>query len=373
MRVVIVGAGVMGLSLARSLLKRGHEPVLVDQGPIPNPLASSMDEHRLIRFAYGTEHGYAAMIAAALAAWDRLWADLGVRHLAVTGQMITGPADDPWVSGSIRSLERLGVEFERLDGAAAAARFPVLDPERVPFACHTPSGGVLFAARIAAGLATWLRQQGVSMIEQTPVIEVDLARATAHLADGRLLGGERLVVTAGAWLPRLVPGMAASVTPSRQTVVYVEPPPAVAAAWNEGPMMSDRDGAEAGVFYVVPPRDGAGLKFGDHSFSMGGDPDGPREPDPRAVADLLALSHRRLRAASDYRLVSSRTCFYTVTSDERFLARAEGPSLVVSPCSGHGFKFAALIGERTAAHLDDEDDLPTYQNWLAGREHAADA
>src|SRR5829696_10254142 len=105
MRVIVVGGGVMGLSVARGLHRLGHEPVVLEQGTIPNPNASSADQHRLIRYAYGEAHGYAVMVRDAYAAWERLWSDLGQSLYVPTGQVLTAPRDDPWLLSSCLSLE----------------------------------------------------------------------------------------------------------------------------------------------------------------------------------------------------------------------------------------------------------------------------
>lgn len=89
MHVAIAGAGIAGLTLAWALVRRGVSVEVIDQGPIPNPLASSFDEHRVIRHAYGPFKGYGRMMPAAFAAWDRLWADLGARHFVETGSIFT--------------------------------------------------------------------------------------------------------------------------------------------------------------------------------------------------------------------------------------------------------------------------------------------
>src|SRR5215204_6476581 len=85
MKAIIVGGGIMGLSTAWGLARDGHDVELFEQGPLPNPLASSMDEHRLIRHPYGDHVGYARMIDQAYAAWELLWSDLGQRLYAATG------------------------------------------------------------------------------------------------------------------------------------------------------------------------------------------------------------------------------------------------------------------------------------------------
>ena len=76
MKVIVVGAGIAGLSTAWSLTKAGHAVTLVEQGGIPNPLSASGDHHRIIRRAYQAETGYGALITEAYEAWDELWACL---------------------------------------------------------------------------------------------------------------------------------------------------------------------------------------------------------------------------------------------------------------------------------------------------------
>src|SRR5437660_12691436 len=87
MKAIIVGAGIMGLGTAWGLTREGHEVELFEQAELPNPLASSMDEHRLIRHPYGEHIGYARMIDDAYEAWDLMWRDLGQRLYASTGTL----------------------------------------------------------------------------------------------------------------------------------------------------------------------------------------------------------------------------------------------------------------------------------------------
>jgi glycine/D-amino acid oxidase-like deaminating enzyme len=93
-KVIVVGGGIMGLCAAWALRRVGGEVALYEQGPLPNPLASSFDHHRLIRYTYGAMTGYARMVREAYAAWDRLWADLGQRHYHETGTLAAARDDD---------------------------------------------------------------------------------------------------------------------------------------------------------------------------------------------------------------------------------------------------------------------------------------
>ncbi len=366
MRVVIAGAGILGLATARALRALGHEPVLVDRGSIPDARAASFDRHRAIRVTYGAEHGYAVMARDAFAAWERLWAELGTRHLHETGQLVLGPPDEPWIRGSLDSLARLDLAFEPLEPADLARRFPHLRLPEGHAAWFVPKAGALLADRICADLANWLRRAGVTLHERSEVVAAEPERARVRLASGRTLEGDALLLATGAWLPRLLPPLAGRLAPSRQTVVYVRPPAELAAAWRDGPVLTHKDSRTGLLFYALPAVAGVPAKLGDHQFTKGGDPDAPRTPRPEEVAAVLALARHTLARAEDYEVLEARTCFYTVTEDERFLTERIGPTLVVSACSGHGFKFGALLGERIAAALTGAEPFERFARWLAG-------
>jgi len=365
--VLIVGAGVMGLSAAWALARRGHAVTVAEQGPIPNPLASSVDQHRLIRHPYGDLPGYQAMVDEALAAWDRVWADLGERLMVDTGTLVTaGPGQEGWLEDSARHLEAAGKRLRRLDPAALAAGFPLLAPRAGTRAFHMDTGGVLLAGRIVAGLARHLEASGATLLAHARVAEVDPERGRAVLADGRVLEADRLVVAAGAWAGRLLPSLAGRLTPSRQTVAYLSAPAETLAAWARSPMVLDIDPAEG--FYLVPPVAGTGLKIGDHRFTLRGDPAGDRVPDPVVAEALLDIARRHLARPQLYGLAEAKVCFYTVAAEERFVVEPLSPrTLLMSPCSGHGFKFAPALAERVAEALNDEAAAARLPGWAAGR------
>lgn len=366
MRVVIVGAGIVGLATAWALRRSGHHPIVLDRGPIPNPLASSFDRHRAIRVTYGTEHGYAVMAVEAFAAWERLWADLGRRHLVETGQLVLGPPEEPWIRESLTSLERLGLAFEPLDGLSLARRFPHLRIPAEHAAWFVGKAGALLADRICTDLASWLRAHGAELVDGSRVAEFLPDRPAVRLEDGRTVGGDALLLAAGAWTVRLVPALAERLQPSRQTVVYVRPPAEFEGAWRDGPILTHKDSRSGLVFYALPAVAGIAAKLGDHRFTKGGDPDADRTPCRAEIEAILALARSTLAEAERYEVLEPRSCFYTVTADERFLAERLGRTLVVSACSGHGFKFGALLGERTAAVLTGGLGFETYRRWLGG-------
>ena len=371
MKVLVIGGGIMGLTAARSLARAGHGVTVVERGPLPNPLASSIDHHRLIRFMYGAEHGYAAMVADAYPAWERLWRDLGRIHYAPTGQFLSGSANDPWIDGSRRSMDALGIPYAELDRTAIRRHFPLIDAEQVDYALYSPTAGALFADAIAEDLTLWLAEAGVDLRPSTAVTAIDAETATVTLADGDTLRGDRVVVTAGVWTGRLDPDLGRRLTPSRQLVLYVDPPDHLAPHWIGTTMLTDvLQGDQQSVFYAVPPLRGLPIKFGDHCFSKGGDPDADRTATEAEIARVRDAARRRLKDADRYRIKAAKTCFYTLSPDERFIAEKRDKALILSGFSGHGYKFAPLIAERLAAVLGEHSAFATFQTWLAGVEIA---
>lgn len=369
MKIAVIGAGIMGLSAAWALAQRGARVSVFEQYAIPNPLGSSVDQHRLIRYPYGGAIGYTRMVDAAFASWDRLWVDLGETLYAETGTIgIDGPGAD-WAETSAATLRAAGIAFETLDGDTLAQRFPHLRPENIARAIFEPRGGALFAGRIVERLAHHLGTHGVELHGKTKIADVDPERARIRLADSAVQGFDRVIVAAGPWLTRLVPGLAARVTPSRQIVVYVEPPPAQQRAWSAAPMMIERQ--RDYVYYAVPPRAGLGLKFGDHRFSLHGDPDHDREARRAEAEELLAHCRGRFCDGDQYRIVEAKTCFYDVEPEERFILEPLGAAgYVMSGFSGHGFKFGALMGELAAAAALGEKPAEAVRRYAAGESAA---
>jgi glycine/D-amino acid oxidase-like deaminating enzyme len=369
-KVLIVGAGIMGLATAWALVRRGHRVEVLDQGPIPNPLGSSVDQHRLIRHPYGASLGYTRMVGEAYAAWERLWADLGEVHYAPTGSLAFEASPAAWIEASRATLGQAGIAFRTPTRAEIAERHPaLLPPDEGVATLETDTGGTLFAEAIVAGLARWLVAKGARLRPLARVRDIEPVRARVTLADGERMSADALLVAVGPWTNRLVPELARRMTPSRQIVLYFDPPYDLALAWQNTPLILDK--MADGAIYVVPPRQGRALKIGFHTFSKTGDPDAPRAATPDEIDRLLALCGRRVRRLDEYGPARPKICFYDVTEDESFAVAALGSAcLAVTGFSGHGFKFGAVLGERFAAGLSGAEPPDALAAWAAGRIHS---
>jgi sarcosine oxidase len=362
MNVIVVGAGIAGLSTAWALTKAGHSETILEQGPIPNPLAASGDHHRIIRRAYSAASGYGRLIDEAYAAWDELWDDLAESHLDPRGFLCVSRERGDEAELYLDGLREGGWPFEMLDAAEAAARWPFLAPESIRYAYFSKEGGALHCRRIAAGMAAWLRSHGANVYEHARVASIDAAEGTVVLDDGGRVEADRIVVAAGAWVLKLFPRLASDLKTYRTAVVYLDPPADLAPAWAEAPVVLDVGGRTDG--HILPPTGGAGLKFGSglHKVETS-HPEWNRDPvegEGEAIRNLFSPPLARL---DEYRVSEVVTCAYTFTEDERFFADEDGRCLIVSACSGHGYKFGAAVGRRVAAAIGG-GGIEGLKRWL---------
>lgn len=364
MKVLVVGGGVVGLAAAWRLAEAGHAVTVMDMGAIPNRVGASWDEHRLCRLPYGDQRGYAQLMAPAMAAWERVWAALGERLYAETGCLALSSAEGDWTDRSRTSLAALGLAHHVLTPSAVAARCPFLRLDDARFGLWT-WGGVLFADRITAGFAALAEAAGAVFRRESAVREVHPAAASVALADGQMIQGDVVLVAAGAWTSRLAPWVGDDLVPLRQVVVYAAPPPALAQVWRDAPILLDMGGPRG--MYAAPPVGGRRLKFGCGALNRPSDPDTARTPGPDDGPPVLAAWRGRLVDHDAYRQLEARICVYANAPDQRFRIARCGRAVAITGCSGHAFKFAALLGEGLAAALSG-DEAPL--RWIAGEASA---
>jgi sarcosine oxidase len=333
--VIVVGAGVMGAAAARCLARAGRRTLLLEQFRLGHKRGSSHGPARIFRLSY-PEPDYVAMAQEALALWHELEEESEHALLTTTGGLDVGPE----VEANAGALEEGDARFRFITPEDAGDRWPFMDLSHAEQILFQPDAGVLAADDAVRAFASGAMKRGAILFEETPVQEIDVDGDDARIkAAGQHFAAETVVVTAGAWAKSLLDDVDIDlpVRPSRETVAY----------WNLG----DRPPAlvewgDPSVYSLWSPV--YGLRAGEHIAGPGTDPDAPGTVNDASVAKLKAWVATRFPGI-DPEPVHAETCLYTNTDDERFILERHGRVVVGSPCSGHGFKFAPLIGERLAA------------------------
>lgn len=370
-RVVVVGAGVMGSAAAWFLARRGHQVTLVEQFGPDHEQGSSHGCSRIFRMAYG-EARYARFARSALDHWRRLEAEAQTALLEFTGGVDHGmPQATALVAAGMAAA---GVRHREMRAGEAQERWPGMRFE--PPVIYQPDAGRLDAVGVLRALRRGAADHGATMLFDTAVLDVRAngARAEVVLADAVLVA-DAVVLTVGAWLPAMLgrlggqlpsllagplvglpPGTdgRAAFTVTQEQVVYLplrEPGAAGAHRWPvflHHVTVTD-DVANKGFGYYGLRTPDRGIKIGEHGTGPQIDPARPRPaPSAQVTAKIGAYAARWLpgvRASA----AAADTCLYTSTPDGEFVLRRAGPVVVCSACSGHGFKFAPLIGARAAA------------------------
>ena len=323
MKVAVVGAGVMGLAGAWRLTQRGADVTVYEQFEVGHANGSSHGRSRIFRLAYG-EPEWVELAREAYDGWRELEAESGERLLELRGllEVVTDLEES-----SAATLDACGVDWERLDGAEAERRFPV----RVPppsFAVLQPQAGIVRADRALTVLAKLVDVRENTRIESIGDLDADV-----------------VVVTAGSWVNQLVePPLDVKVT--RETVCYfrLDDPRPVPALVSFKPEEHLHD-----MYSLADPVHG--LKVGAHHAGVKVEPGGTGEPDG-ALVERITDWARRSWLLADPDPVAAETCLYTTTPDQRFVLERRGRVVVGSACSGHGFKFAPVVGQRLADLVD---------------------
>jgi len=329
--IAVVGAGVMGLATARALAREGRDVVLLEQFTLGHDRGSSHGGSRIFRFSY-PDQNWVRLAREALPLWRDLEAEAGEPLLELHGSVDLGD----W--GANRdALAAAAALFEVLDRGEAARRFGlVLEPGEQ--ALFQPDGGIALADRTLAALAGSIRAHGGELREEARVtVLTETGDGVRIELEGSTVEARVAVVTAGPWAPRLVE--LPDAVPTRETTAYFD---------HDGPIPSLMDTTvEGGVIGYALAAPGRGTKASVHKTGLRTDPDETAEPDAAIAAAAGEWLARRLPGfpAEPVRL---ETCIYTNLDDDRFVCERRGRVVVGSPCSGHGFKFAPLLGRNLA-------------------------
>lgn len=370
--VIVLGVGAMGSATCSALARRGHRVLGIERFDVPHALGSSGGQSRLIRLAYYEHPDYVPLLERAYAAWDELAERAGVQVLYRTGVAYFGPPAGHLIAGVLRSVAEHGVPCERLELAEAARRFPQFRVPESFAALFEPEAGLVLCERAISAYAEEALRAGARIRARERVVEWSAGADGVRVRTDRgSYQADQLVITAGAWAPALMRDLGVELRVTRQVIAWVWPDDPASFEIGTFPCWAIQDDAPgfAGIYYGFPLLPAGrfagecGIKLAHHFLGETADPESlEREPRPADEADFRPALERYLPAAATAPTLAAKVCMYTATPDEHFVVdRHPLHERLTVGCgfSGHGFKFASVIGEALAdLAVERRSELP---------------
>ena len=336
--MIVVGLGGMGSAAAAHASARGKRVLGIEQFQPAHDQGSSHGRSRVIRLAYFEHPAYVPLLRRAYELWRKLEENTGRRLLQMTGGLMIGSPDSEVVSGSLRSAREHHLAHELLDAAAIRRRFPALTPDAHTVALFEQDAGIVFPEEAIRAHLDSAVDNGAHVHFDERVESWD-ASATGHIEVRTSRGRyecERLILAPGSWAAELfkIEWLPLEVEP--QQLHWFEP------AGGEAPFAPDRfpiyiwDLGDGVQFYGFPADADGRVKVAFFRSKV------------KSEAAMRAALAPCIPALARGALVETVSCKYTLTPDHHFVI-GQHPDFrnvtLASPCSGHGYKFASVIGE----------------------------
>lgn len=343
--VVVIGAGAAGASTAWHLARRGLEVVVLERFGRGHAWGSSHGATRIFRVAY-REPLYSRLAAESIPMWRELERASGETLLEQTGQLDHGFATA--IDEIQATLQSGGWAFDRLTPAEARERWPGMDFDETVI--YSPDGGRVFADRTIEALLRLAEEAGAELRFDEPALAVEPSGEGVRVVTSR--GGitaRTAVVSAGGWLPLLAGLGDFGVTLPRLQVTAQAPVHFGIRPGFAFPSFVHHVGSDAvdhtfayGAYGLESP--GEGVKVGIDTMDVVHDLQVRTLEVPESAIEVAADYARRWLPGADTDVASAVSCLFTMTDDSHFVLDRRGPVVVMSPCSGHGFKFAPVLG-----------------------------
>jgi len=367
-RIVIVGAGIVGLSTAYALLAQGFQHVtVIEQEHVDHTRSTSRGVSRLLRFEYGAEKLYSEMVRISLTRWKRLELTTKYTLYTRTGLLMLGNEHDCITRSSHVTMKQMGLPTEQLSAHHCQQRFPEFTTEPYDILTYNVEAGMLHASTCLRVLKEHILALGGTICESCRVSHLSHeaqyrpirllcgdSRNRENRGDSRDMSADRVVLATGPWVHRLLGELDLPVQMTRQYLLYFAGLPLPSFGIGTFPAFITND------LYGFPAHQMHNgqywLKAASHTFGPSVDPDDTRAPDERSVTRTVRQLRELLPALQQASLAHVDSCMYDVSPDEDFiLDRLPGDPRIVfaTGLSGHGFKFGPLLGELLASLLCD--------------------
>jgi sarcosine oxidase len=364
---IVIGLGAVGAATVYQLAKAGKKVLGIDRFSPPHTTGSSHGATRITRQAIGEGEVYVPLALRSHEIWRELEALTGRELLFPVGCLIMAE-DDPhvamhnkpgFVATTIRAAERFGIPHETLDAGAIRRRFPEFLVRDETVGYFEPGAGYVRPEECIRAQIESAESRGATILRNERVIAYNPAGSGDGIAvrtDRSVYFGEQAVISVGPWIHDLLPSERSYFTITRQVLAWFAPEGSIAPfcaprfptfIWEFG------SGRTTGI-YGFPAIDGqeGGVKVAASEYGPPLQPNQSRaEVSEEELSELYESCVRDRIPGLSKSCVKSTTCLYTVTPDSDFVVQRHpqyAQVLVASPCSGHGFKHSAALGEALA-------------------------
>ncbi len=348
--IIVIGTGGIGSAALWHLARRGVRVLGLDRFPVAHARGSSHGQTRLIRQAYYEHADYVPLLQRAYALWRELEWQVERPLLVESGLVMAGPPEGAVIAGALDSARQHRLAVEHLTGIEARRRWPMFHWPDGWDVVFEPTGGYLHVEACVGAHAEAARRAG-AVLEHDVVVHGWTAASsgvTVYTSRGTWQA-DRLVLAPGAWAQGLLQLTEIPLQVLRKPLFWFTPTGSHAPDFSAGACPCFAFDTPEGFFYGFPALDGRGVKIAEHT---GGDPVGdPLAVDRALQGDELArvdqFRHRHLpKLQGD--CSGHAACLYTMSPDQHFLVGCHprhARVVLAAGFSGHGFKFASVMGE----------------------------
>ena len=345
---IVIGVGGMGSAAVYHLARRGLQVLGLEKHAIPHEMGSSHGYSRMIRYTLQEHPSYVPLVRRSYELWHEMEETAGEELMVTTGSIRAGAHDSPFFLNAKEACDLHSIPYEILTASEVNKRFPGYRfPEEIS-SVYQADGGFLLPERCIVTHVQAAERAGADVHSQETVLDWEVRGDGVQVRTDRdTYTAGRLVVTVGPWAANLVPELAAYAVPERQVMGWFQPERPELYTAEIFPVFGVF--TEEGRYYGFPSHAVPGFKIGRaHHLLQKVDPDAiDREVHPEDEEILRQAVNRYFPLAAG-KLLDRQTCMYTNTPDEHFMIGTlpgQPQVSVAAGFSGHGFKFASVIGE----------------------------
>lgn len=373
-KVIVVGAGSMGMAAGYYLARQGVKTLLIDAFDPPHDQGSHFGETRIIRHAYGEGREYVPLALRAQELWNELEKKSHLKIFTQSGAMGFGPKGDaPFIDEAIASGKEYNLEVDYLTGAEMKRRFPGLNVPDDYNAFYEPNSGFLYSENNIKAYRELAEFHGAELSVNNPVVDIEAFEDSVKvITEKETFTADKLILSSGGWNKKIAAKLDLDLplVTSRQPVAWFE---ANEKLFNSNTfptfMVEVPNGEDRAIYYGFPTFGGCGVKVGRHEYVDEIDPDtmnrefGFSENDEGHIREFLD----RFMPEASGKLLKGVICIYTRTPDGHFIIDKHPKHSHISIAAGfagHGYKFSSVVGEilsQLAVSGETEHDISIFR------------